>query len=200
MNTERMKKAAKNLDIIVKIAGGIFGACGWVLVIMGLLVLILGEKMFDSGAVSLDLEYITLYLAEGTQIGFRMMEFYTGIGLIAGGAVCFLVNRGAKLVRKILTTMKEERPFEADAPANLRKIAWLTLIGGAVLQIVGILARILLTRALPMEEIFSSPVIAEVEYSFTFDFGFVWIAIVMLFLSYIFDYGRILQLEADETL
>ena len=200
MNTVRMKKAAKNLDVLVKIAGGMIGACAWVLVIVGLLVLVLGQQMFDMGTFRLDLDYITLQLTEGTQTGFRMMEVYIGVGLIAAGIVCFLVGYGAKLVHRLLASMREGRPFEADAAVNLRKIAWLTLIGGAVLQAVGILERVLLIRTLPMDQIFSSPAIAQVEYSFTFDFGFVWLFCVILFLSYVFNYGQKLQRESDETL
>ena len=195
-----MKKAAGNLDVLVKIAGGIFGACAWVLVIVGVLLLLIGERMYDAGSVSLDLDYVSLYLSEGIQVGFAELKAAIAAGLIVSGIVCHLVGRGAKLVRRMLAAMKEGRPFDTDTPASLRKIAWMTLAGGALVQIAGILDRVVYTRVLPMEQIFSSPVIAQVEYNYTFDLGFVWVAIVIFFLSYVFDYGRKLQEESDETL
>ena len=65
---------------------------------------------------------------------------------------------------------------------------------------VGIAGRILLVNALPMDVIFSSPAIESVEYVFMFDFGFVWMFVVMILLARIFEYGQKLQQESDETL
>lgn len=200
MNTEKMRKAAKNLDLAVKIIGGIFGAAAWVLLVMGILVLILGEKMIDMGTMTLNLEYVSLYLAEGAQINVQLAKICNVVGLFGVAAVCFLVERGGKLLRKILASMKEGRPFDANASSILRKIAWLTLAVGAVMQIASVAGRIMMTRALPVEEIFSAPIIEKVEYSFTMDLRFVWFSIVLLFLSYVFEYGQKLQIESDETL
>lgn len=200
MNTERMRKAAKNMDILVKIVGGIFGGCAWALAIIGVLVLILGEQMYEMGSLTLDLEYVTLYLTENTPVEFGKIKLGIAAGLFVGGVVCFLVGRGAKLLRRILAAMKEGRPFEADASANLRKIAWMWLVGGGVFQVWEVLDRVLMTMALPMEQIFASEVITKVEYTFVFDYNFVWVSVVILFLSYVFDYGQQLQIESDETL
>ena len=200
MNTEKMKKAACNLDVVVKIVGGIFGAVAWVLVAVGVLVLLLGEQMYDMGVFTLDLEYVKLYLTKDVPVELGRIQIGIAAGLFVGGVVCFLVARGAKLVRRIFASMKEGRPFDLDAPANLRKIAWLWLIGGTLLQVWVLADQVMMTRALPMEQIFAAPVIEKVEYFFTFDFNFVWVAIVILFLSYVFDYGQKLQVESDETL
>lgn len=96
--------------------------------------------------------------------------------------------------------MKEGRPFEADIPANLKKLAWTVFVIGAVTQIAGIAERIILANAYPIEQILSSSTIAKIEYSYTIDFNFVLISCIILFLSYIFAYGQELQKESDETL
>jgi len=43
--------------------------------------------------------------------------------------------------------MKEGRPFEADIPANLKKLAWTVFVIGAVTQIAEIAERIILANA-----------------------------------------------------
>ena len=74
------------------------------------------------------------------------------------------------------------------------------MVGGGLLQVLGMVGRMMLARALPMDVIFSSPAIESVEYVFTIDLGFVWIFCIVIFLSQIFEYGQKLQQESDETL
>ena len=200
MNMQRMKNAAKNWDAILKFGGGFFGVFTWVVAIVGVMVLIFGERMMDMGTLSLDLEYVTLYLMEGTAVDLHVMKIGMGAGLLVGAAVCFLVSRGAKLLRGILATMKEGRPFEADASARLRKIAWLTLAGGFLMEVIELLDCIVMTRAFALREIFGSVSVTGVEYSYTMDYSFVWFFCGIWMLSYVFEYGQKLQLESDETL
>ena len=96
--------------------------------------------------------------------------------------------------------MKEGRPFEENTPNDLKIVALCVFIGGALIQIVGIVERFLLTEAFPMEKIFASDAIAKVEYVFNIDFGFLLAGAALLLLSYVFAHGRQLQQESDETL
>ena len=200
MEMDKMKKAAGNWDIFVKFIDKFYGVIAWVAVAVGAVIMIFGEHIMTEGALSLELGYLTLYLAEGAQVDFRMMKTALGAGLMICGVIFLLVSRGAKLLRGILASMKEGRPFEPDAPARLRKIAWLALAGGALLHVAVFLIEGVMIRACSVEQIFSSPYIAGVEYTFTMDFGFVWLACAILMLSYVFEYGQKLQLESDETL
>ena len=83
---------------------------------------------------------------------------------------------------------------------NLKKIAVAILIGGAVSELLGVAERIIMTKAYPMEEIFASEAISKLEYVFTYNLDFVFTAVIVLFASYIFSYGQVLQQESDETL
>lgn len=200
MKNEKIMKTAKNLDKFVKFAGGISQTLGIVFLVFAVLVLIFGDAMFDVGSLTLELAYIKFYLADELQTVTGMMKVYTVVGLIAASLICFMADYACKILRRILEPMKESRPFEADIPQNLKKIAWIVLAGGAIVQIIGIAERIFMIQAFPMEKIFSSEAITGIEYVFTIDFGFVLVFCIILFLSYIFSYGQALQQESDETL
>ena len=200
MHQNKLTKTAKNLDTLVKVVGGIFQAVGIVCLVFAVLIPIAGDAIFMEGSLTLDLDFLKIHVAEQYEEISLLMKIYTVIGLVSAAVLCFTVWYAAKPARKILHPMMEGRPFEAETPANLRKIAWINLIGGGIAQIIGIAERMILTRAYPMEEIFSSPAVEKLEYVFDFDFGFILISIVILFLSYIFSYGQQLQQEADETL
>lgn len=200
MENNKMITTAKHLDRFTKVVGEIFRAFSIVCAVFVVLVLIFGESMFMQGSLSLDLDFIKIHLSEDYQIITNMMKTYTVVSLVSAGILCLMVHYASKLVRRILEPMKEGRPFESHIPATFKKVAWLVLIGGALTQILGIVARILITNAYPMAEIFSSAAVAKLEYVYNMDFTFVLIAGILLFLSYIFSYGQALQKEADETL
>lgn len=200
MNNAKMIRAANTLDTLAKVAAGIFRVCGFVCLVFAVLVLIFGSKMFVPGSLTLDLDFVKLYLADSFQAVTGMIKLYAFFGVLAAGIFCFAAYYACTILRKIFTPMKDGRPFDPDTPANLRKMAWIVLIGGGLTQIVGIIERMILTKAYPMDEIFSSSAIAKIEYVQTMDLSFVLVACVILLLSYIFSYGQTLQKESDETL
>ena len=200
MENIKLVKTAKGLDTFVNVVGTIFKVIGIICAIFAILVLILGDKMYDASSLTLELDFIILNLADGIQMPEFHMNAYAVAGLIANCFTCFLLSYIAVILRRILSPMKEGRPFEADIPANLRKIAWLSLIVGIIEQVAGIAERVLLTFTYPMDDIFSSELISSWESNFTVDFSFVIVFLVIMFLSYIFTYGQKLQQESDETL
>lgn len=200
MDTKKMISTAKFFNTGAKVVGNIFGACAVVCLVFAVLVAVLGEQMFAAGSFTLELAHITLHLAGDFPADMEMMKWFACVGLLGVSVICVLVKRASVHLRTILTPMEEGRPFEPGTPAKLRRIAWLTLIGGAVMQVLAFAEGMILTRAYPMDQIFASDAVAAVEYSFSMDLGFVWAACLILFLSYIFAYGQSLQQESDETL
>ena len=200
MNNTKMMRAAKNMDILVRTLGKICQVVAIVALIMAVLVVIFGNKMFETGSFSMDMDFVKLYLSDEYQTASAPLIAYACIALVVVGVICLMAHYASRLLCRILAPMKEGRPFESDAPACLRKTAWLSLIGGALIQICGIVERMLMTRIYPVDAIFASDAIARVEYSYSMDFSFVLIFCVLMFLSYIFAYGRHLQQESDETL
>ncbi len=200
MKNEKLVKAAGMLDQLAKMLGGMAHVCGYVCFVFAVLVLIFGGRMFESASVSLDLDFIKLHLTEGTQIDIGKIKLYACVGLTAAGVLLFLVHYAMKLVRGIFAPMKEGRPFDEQVPGNLKKIAWISLAAGLVIQVAGIVERIILTMAYPMDSIFASEVIKNVEFLFVMDFNFVIVFCVLMLLSHVFAYGQQLQKESDETL
>lgn len=200
MENKRFIKAAENLDTIAKIGAGCMRAASIVCIIFAILVLILGEKMYAPNSISLDLDFVKINLADEYQTADMPLRIHTIIGLAVVAILCEMGHFILRLIRNILAPMKEMRPFGENIPKDLRKIAWISLISGALIQIAGIVERVMLTKAFPMDAILSSAAIAGYEYSFTINFNFVLIFCVIIFLSYIFSYGQKLQQESDETL
>ena len=200
MQIEKMKSTARFWNTGMKVIGGIFGVCGIICAVFAVLVAILGEKVFVSGSFTMELGIITAHMAEDFPVNMEMMKWFACMGLVCVAVICLLVKRATIHLRAILTPMEEGRPFEPGTAERLRKIAWLTLIGGAVVQIISISEEILMTRIYPVASVFNAELVEKVEYNFKIDGGFLWAACLILFLSYIFSYGQSLQQESDETL
>jgi hypothetical protein len=200
MNQKKLMTTAENMDKFVKIMAGFMNAAAIICTIFAALILIFGEAMFATGSTTLDLDFVKLHLSPEYQEITTMVQVYVLIGLIAGAIMLFGIYKGLGYLRNILEPMKTGRLFEKNVADNLKKIAWIVLLVGAVTQISAVVERILLTKVYPMEEIFASASIEKIEYAYTMDFGFVLVFAILMFLSYIFDYGQKLQQESDETL
>lgn len=200
MNENRLTISAKNIDLIAKLCRSISSVLSIVCIVFAALVLFLGEKMFDMSSLSLDMEYVKVYLADEVLPSFSLLKVFFAILLTSLSAICFVVSYGIKQLREILAPMKEGRPFAANVPGCIRKIAWSIFAGGGVYALVSFIESMILTKAYPIEQILSSSAIKSIEYTYTTDFGFVYIFAAVMFLSYIFEYGQKLQRESDETL
>lgn len=199
MSNQKMITTAKNLDTILKIMEGFMKAFAIVFAVFFVLMKIFGEKMV-AGSFSLDLDFVKLHLSGEYGVAAGAGLNYIDMILISGCLGSIAIKYALGALRSILAPVKEGRPFDQEVPAGLRKLAWIILAGGGLLQVLGMAGRALLARSLPMDVIFSSPAIESVEYVFAMDFGFVWMFIVIILLSRIFEYGRQLQQESDETL
>ena len=200
MENKKLMNTANTLEVIAKVCAGILRVVGVVLIVFAILVLVLGEKMYDSSTISLDLDFVKLYLSEEYGQVTGLMQVYTVLGLLTVSVVCFAACYGLKYLRKILASMKVCRPFEAEIPACLQKIAWVVLGCGALVQVVGVIESVLLVKIYPLEQILVSDAIEKIEYVNVVDFTFVIIFAILMLLSYIFAYGQTLQRESDETL
>ena len=199
MDNKKMITTARNLDTLFKFTEGFMKAFAIVFAVFFVLMKIFKEKMV-MGSFSLDLDFVKLHLTGEYGAVTGLVLNHIDLILISGCLGCIAIRYGLKVIRSILAPMKEGRPFDGEVPSGLRKLAWICLAGGGLIQLLGIASRILLVNALPMDVIFSSPAIESVEYVYMFDFGFVWMFIVLILLARIFEYGQKLQQESDETL
>lgn len=199
MNRKKMITTANTLDTVLKISEGIMKALAIVFAIFVVLMKVFKEKMV-SGTVSLELDFVKIHLTEEYGMVTGSVLNHIDVILITGCLGCIAIRYALSALRSILAPVKEGRPFDREVSAGLRKLAWITLIGGGVLQVLGLVGKLVMARSLPMDAVFSSSAIKSVEYVFALDLGFVWIFCIMIFLSQIFEYGQKLQQESDETL
>ena len=200
MTYEKMKDTASAFELMAKVFGGIAIGCGIVCVIFAALVPLLGDLVFAADSATLDLDFLKFHLSEEYRTITGATKIYAVSSLLTSGILCFLLGYIAHLLRAIFAPMKEGRPFGENAPKTLRRIAVAILIGGGLAAVLGVVERLLLMRAYPVEEIFDCAAITKIEYVFTADLTFVLLAGVVFLLSYIFSYGQALQRESDETL
>lgn len=200
MNDQKMMKGANVLDKIVKIAGGIATAMIWVFAIFAILVILVGEKVFVPGSLTLELGFIKVFLAEEYQRVTPMVRAYAAAILVSGVVYAFAIRYLSGIIRAILAPMKAGRPFESGVCTSLKKIAYWVFAVGGLSQVMQMILSALMMRAYPIDAVFSSDAVTRIEYSFSFDLSFLLVGFVVLFLSWVFAYGQALQQDADETL
>ena len=196
MENKKMCRVANTLDTLCRVGGVLFMAAAVVCAVFAVLVLIVGEKVIAAGSLTLNLDFVKLYLAETFAANKPYVMLYVMLGLLAAGVLCGVVSYAAKVARCILQPMKEGRPFEASVADNLKKLAIVVLLGGALSGVMGIVERMFLSRAFPLEQVVTEAVVQRIEYIYNLDLNFVLIGCVLLFLSYIFRYGQQLQQPA----
>lgn len=199
MSNTKMIKAAENMDTFLKVMEGFMKAFAIVFAVFVVLMKIFKEKMV-MGSFSLDLDFVKLHLAGEYGAATGAVLNHIDLILITRCLGAIAIRYALGVLRSILAPVKAGRPFDTEVPVGLRKLAWVVLAGGGLIEVIGVAARVLLAKSLPMDLIFSSPAIESVEYIFTLDFGFVWIFAVLILLARIFEYGQQLQTESDETL
>ena len=200
MDINKLTRTAGNLDTLAKVGAALTKAAAIVCLVFSVLVGIFGEKLLTSTAMSLDLDFLKIHLSDAYDVFTPMVQLHMLTMRVSATVALWFLGWGLSLVRKVLDPMKQGRPFEEHIPGVLRKIAWLVIIGGTVTEALGVINKALTMKAFPMDEIFSSPTVDHIETVMTFDLNYAILGCVILFLSYVFQYGRMLQVESDETL
>lgn len=200
MEKGKMMKTAAVLDKIAKILGGIARVCGFVCLVFVILVLVLGEKVFVPGSKVLELGFVEFQLSGDYQTITPAVKAFTVLSLVIAAISLFVFFFIMKYLRAVLSSAKEGRPFEKAVCKSFRSLGVLSLAGGFVSELFKWAQQLMVLKAYPMEEIFSSPAITGMEVNFIMDFGFVLVALVFFLLSWIFSYGCELQRQSDETL
>ena len=100
---------------------------------------------------------------------------------------CVIYAYGIHVLRYILRPMKEGQPFQNGISLKLRKLALVSLVGGAV-------------SAFDMKALFNSDLLLDYSHMYNINITFLIMAIILYILSYVFKYGEALQKESDETL
>ena len=200
MENKKLMKSATVIDRILKILQGFAIAGVIVAAIFIPLTAILGEKII-ADASRLNLGVLDLRLADAKAY-LDMADIKTSIivmliGMILTSAAIWYCLR---VLREILAPMKEGTPFAAGMAGKVRKLGWTVLIGGFVAEVGHRLSQLFEARAYQIERLLNMEAITSVDYNYSISLWFVFAALILFFLSYIFRCGEELQKEADETL
>lgn len=199
MNNEKMIRIAAVIDRVLKIVQGFMVAGVIVSAIFIVLAFAVGEKIVGD-ASSLTFGILTLHLAEGALPDYAALRTSIVISL-AVAIVMFPVGWYIlRVVRQIMAPMKAGRPFEKGTAANIRKLGWSFLIGGAIIECGRMIGTIAELRAYDMGLLLNTEYVKHVDINYTMDMSFACIAVILFLLALVFSYGESLQQESDELL
>ncbi len=201
MEKTKLARSAAVIDRILKIVQGFAVAGVIVAAIFIPLTLIFGQKIIaDASHVQLGVLKVTL---AGDAAG------YLDIPRIKLSIVCVLIcaifaSAAAwyciRVLREILVPMKDGSPFAAGISGKVRKLGWTVLVGGCVVELGRMLSEAFEMMAYDVSRLLNTDLVASVTYNINMDLWFVFAALILFFLSYVFRYGEELQRESDETL
>lgn len=197
---KKLSRNAKRVDTVLRIVFWLLIVGSVVAAVAALAPFVLRRSAPSTNAVSLDLDFIKLHLAKPDKIAAMAQQRTTLAAMIlkiagAGiGAYCI------KLIRNILKPMIQEQPFQESVCENLKKLGWVSLIGGIVFNGLVLIVQHLVVYGFNLTEMLSNQIVTKVTFNYSFDFIFLLVAAGLFLLSYIFRYGIELQQFSDETL
>lgn len=198
-------KTASLLDKLFRILS-IAITVGAVALVVGLGILAAGflfdlpPHMVGTGYATVNLDFVTFTVADGYLPDHRVIWYQVAMEMILSLICLVPAHFSVKAIRNILSPMKNGEPFHNAVSINLKKLARYTCSLGIGLNLLKIISNILLIKAFDLNLLLLSERVPQVEFHFLFDLSFLFIAGILLLLSYIFRYGEQLQQLSDETL
>ena len=201
MENTKLTRSATIMDRILKILQG-FAAAGVIVAAIFIpLTAIFGEKIIASaGNLTLGAVKLELSGAMENYLDFANIKVSIIVMLIGTILVSAATWYGLKVLREILSPMKEGKPFAAGISDKVRKLAWTVLIGGGVAEVGKLISEVSTAQAYQIERLVNPELVESFTYNCSLDLWFVVAALILFFLSYVFRSGEELQKEADETL
>lgn len=197
---EKLINSSKFFHTVVKVMGRFFNIGAWICGIVAVLVWFLPMSAFEGGKETLSFGPVTItritdgvLAPEWVRLEVFEVVLLAGVGLLVG----YLVLR---VLERILKPMSQGQPFSDNVSADIKKLAWISLIGGFVLEVAKIVGIALSFGGQDLMAYFNPAMVSTVELEYTFDTWFVWLFALLMLMSYVFDYGRQLQQLSDETL
>ena len=198
-------KTASLLDKILHILY-ITIAIGVITCLVGLGILAVGV-IFDlpldrigTGFQNADLGNITISVAEDQMPFSSVLLGKAAVEIVLTLLCLFIARRMVACIRQILAPMKAGEPFHTGVSCNLKTLAIHTCIIGICMNISNILSNVLTVIAYDLANVIINDQITHISITNVFDLSFLFIAGILLLLSYVFRYGEELQQLSDETL
>lgn len=199
MENKKMKNAANffcNLTNFFKI---LFLVLSIVSVVLAILLVILGPKMIAN--ITIELGELTIYFKDDYIVNKKLIVAQGTVQLLIYSIIFLISSYASKILNNVIEPVKECRPFSEETSKSLKKLAWICLIIGGLGELARAIDYFFTNITFDMKTLFNELSFAE-SYEFTYEINFSFVAIfcVIMFLSFIFQYGQQLQKESDETL
>ncbi len=193
-------KLAKRIDIVARILFWLCAVVGIIVAIVIVFTPVFPDDFFTEMVVTINLGQLEMELAQeynpsidDLKLFFYSMSF---LSLVASVFACCMIES----IRKILKPMKEERPFENEVSMSVKKLSWIVLIGGMVMEIGYFITQTIEYQVFDFPNLFLSDKIVKCNQEYFFDGNFLVGFLILYLLSYVFRYGEELQIQSDETL
>ncbi len=201
MEQTKMMKTSGMIDRILNFVQIIIAICVIVVIISIIAMLAFGNKILQYANISLTLGELSLRLNDLSQaVDISSLQVSITFELVAAAVLLGSGWYVVRLFRRLLGPMKEGRPFDDGTSNFIRRLAWAVLIGGAVNELLGMISVFVETKAIYFTVLFHAEAVTGHTINHVVDIGFVFTALGLFLLSYIFRYGEKLQKESDETL
>ena len=201
MENTKLIRSATIMDRILKILQS-FAAAGVIVAAIFIpLTAIFGEKIIAS-ADTLSIGALKLELAgdPGSYLAVADIKVCIIVMLVGAILMSAAIWYCLKVLREILSPMKEGTPFAEGISGKIRKLGWTVLIGGGIAELGSLVTEISEVQAYRIESLFNPAIVESYSFNCSMDLWFVAAALILFFLSYVFRCGEELQREADETL
>ena len=202
---EKLKQNANRLDKILYaleiacIVGAVAAGVG-LLIIGAALLFQLDPQLIGTGYDSLDLGFLELELAQGYTPDPNLILGITAVELAMGIAVALIGKKCLMCVRKFVSPMKAGNCFHDTAADNLKSLAVYSLILGVAINVAEYIGHLMVQYGYGLQALFVGEKITGVSFYYEPNLTCFGVAVILMFLSYVFRHGQSLQQLSDETL
>lgn len=199
---EKMMKISKNLNIFANVAKHIFRVAAVIIALAAVILLFLSphHPMWQNGTYSLTLGNVALELIPDGAIPAEATRSALIIGLVFCVPVLFFSAKCLAIIQDILTPMTQGKPFDTKVADSLKKLSFIVLAAGAVMEVGKVALSALLLNSIRLDALFNPELVAGYTVKHVLSMNFIFLFAVLYLMSHVFRYGEELQVLSDETL
>lgn len=200
---EKIKSTAKKLDTFLKWLYYILIATTIIVIPVAIVCMVimhfdsqLGPEVMESiGFGSLEIYFSENALpSQNFSISFFVM---TMIFFVLASVTAFIM---IKIFRNIFGCISSGEPFNEIVHTNLKKTGILVIVYGIISEVFSVIESTMLFKGCNIKELLVGGEVKNVMLQHQIELDFIFVAIVIFLLAYIFKYGAQLQQQVDETL
>ena len=200
-----MNKVMKISNVLNTLAGIVKSLLKAAAIVIAVCVVILlfvspHHEMWSNGTYTLGLGHVTLELIPDGAIPPEATRLLTIGGLIFSIPILLFCAMCLHILQDILKPMSEGKPFDKSVSASLRKLSFITLIAGGIIEVGKVVLSALQLHSVKLDALFNPDLVAGYTVDFVINGNLILLFAVLYLMSHVFRYGEELQQLSDETL